>query len=57
MAELPSEQRRALFLVAYTGRTAKETADLEGIPVGTAKSRIRAAMLRLRDSLEAKNGV
>jgi RNA polymerase sigma factor (sigma-70 family) len=57
IAELPPEQRRALFLVAYTGRTATETADLEGIPLGTAKSRIRAAMLRLRDSLEAKNGV
>ena len=57
IAELPAEQRRALFLVAYLGRTAKATAEIEGIPLGTAKSRIRAAMLRLRDSLEAKNGV
>jgi RNA polymerase sigma factor (sigma-70 family) len=55
MAELPPEQRRALFLAAYLGRTANEIGELEGIPLGTAKSRIRTAMLRLRDSLETKN--
>jgi RNA polymerase sigma-70 factor (ECF subfamily) len=57
IAELPAEQRRALFHVSYLGRTAKETAELEDIPLGTAKSRIRAAMLTLRASLEAKNEV
>ena len=50
--ELPAEQRRALFLAAYLGRTAQEISDLEGIPLGTAKTRIRTAMLKLRDSLE-----
>lgn len=55
IAELPSEQRRALFLAAYLGRTAKEIGELEAIPVGTAKTRIRIAMLKLRDSLETKN--
>jgi RNA polymerase sigma factor (sigma-70 family) len=55
MAELPPEQQRALFLAAYLGRTAKEIADLEGVPLGTAKTRIRTAMLKLRDSLEARN--
>jgi RNA polymerase sigma factor (sigma-70 family) len=55
IGELPSEQRRALFLAAYLGRTAQEIGELEGIPLGTAKSRIRAAMLRLRESLEIKN--
>jgi RNA polymerase sigma factor (sigma-70 family) len=57
IAELPPEQRRALFLAAYLGRTAKEVGELEGVPLGTAKTRIRAAMLRLRDSLEAANEV
>ena len=57
IAELPSEQRRALFLAAYLGRTAKEIGELEGVPLGTAKTRIRAAMLKLRDSLETKNEV
>jgi RNA polymerase sigma factor (sigma-70 family) len=57
IAELPPEQRRALFLAAYLGRTAQEIGELEGIPLGTAKSRIRTAMLKLRDSLETKHGV
>jgi RNA polymerase sigma factor (sigma-70 family) len=57
IAELPPEQRRALFLAAYLGRTAQEIGGLEGIPLGTAKTRIRTAMLKLRDSLEAKNEV
>ncbi len=57
IAELPPEQRRALFLAAYLGRTAKEVGELEGVPLGTAKTRIRAAMLKLRDSLEATNEV
>jgi RNA polymerase sigma factor (sigma-70 family) len=57
IAELPPEQRRALFLAAYLGRTAQEISELESIPLGTAKTRIRTAMLRLRDSLETKNEV
>jgi RNA polymerase sigma-70 factor (ECF subfamily) len=52
LAILPSEQRRALLLAAYLGRTAAEVAELEEIPLGTAKTRIRAAMHRLRDRLE-----
>jgi len=52
LAELPSPQRRALLLAAYFGRTAAEVAELEAIPLGTAKTRIRTAMTRLRDVLE-----
>jgi len=48
MRLLPVEQRRALVLSAFYGRTAKEIASLEGIPLGTAKTRIRAGMLKLR---------
>jgi RNA polymerase sigma factor (sigma-70 family) len=57
IAELPPEQRRALFLAAYLGRTAKEIGELEGVPLGTAKTRIRAAMLKLRDELETQHEV
>ena len=42
----------APFLAAYLGRTAKEIGELEGVPLGTAKTRIRAAMLKPRDLLE-----
>jgi RNA polymerase sigma factor (sigma-70 family) len=57
IAELPPEQRRALFLAVYLGRTAKEIGELESVPLGTAKTRIRAAMLKLRDSLETQHEV
>jgi RNA polymerase sigma factor (sigma-70 family) len=52
LAILPSEQRRALLLAAYFGRTAAEVAELESIPLGTAKTRIRTAMHRLRERME-----
>jgi RNA polymerase sigma-70 factor (ECF subfamily) len=51
VADLPADQQRALVLAAWYGRTAKEIGASEGIPVGTAKTRIRAGMLKLRASL------
>ena len=53
LAQLPVEQRRAIVLAGIGGRTAKEISEAEGIPLGTAKTRIRAAMLKLRDLLGA----
>jgi RNA polymerase sigma factor (sigma-70 family) len=52
LAALPAEQRRAVLLAAYLGRTADEIATLEGIPLGTAKTRIRRGMAKLRRELE-----
>lgn len=52
LVALPAEQRRALVMAAFLGRTAREIGEWEGIPVGTAKTRIRAAMLKLRSVLE-----
>jgi len=51
MSSLPPEQRAALELAYLGGKTSAEISDLEGIPVGTAKTRIRAALLRLRDAM------
>ena len=48
---LPPEQARAVFHAAVLGRTAQEVSEIEGIPLGTAKTRIRTAMRRIRDSL------
>ena len=51
---LPPDQRRALVLAAYLGRTAREISELDGLPLGTVKTRIRSAMLKLRAQLEAE---
>ncbi|MFZ0877107.1 MAG: RNA polymerase sigma factor [Pseudonocardiaceae bacterium] len=53
LAVLPPEQARAVVMAAVHGMTAREIADVEHIPVGTAKSRIRAAMAKLHDALHA----
>lgn len=48
---IPTEQRRAVVLAALGGRTAREVGELEAIPLGTAKTRIRTGLLRLRSAL------
>ena len=48
---IPLEQRRALLLSAYYGLTAEEISLRESIPLGTAKTRIRAAMIKVRTAL------
>jgi RNA polymerase sigma-70 factor (ECF subfamily) len=49
LTQLPPEQRRCVVLAAVYGRTAAEIAASESIPLGTAKSRLRLGMARLRD--------
>ena len=48
---MPAEQKRALLLARLRGLTAAELAAAEGIPLGTAKTRIRTALIRLRADL------
>jgi RNA polymerase sigma-70 factor (ECF subfamily) len=54
---LPPEQRRAVVLAAVYGRTALEISESEDIPLGTAKTRIRTALIRLRAAVEETEGV
>jgi RNA polymerase sigma factor (sigma-70 family) len=46
--DVPDEQRRAVVLAGILGLTAQDVAEHEHIPLGTAKSRIRLAMDKLR---------
>ena len=48
---LPTEQRAALELAFFRGLSHSEIAEHLDEPVGTIKTRIRTAMLRLRDRL------
>ena len=52
--QLPAEQRRAIELAYFGGRTYRQVADELGIPEGTAKSRMRLGLRRIADSLAAK---
>lgn len=51
LATLPDEQRRAVVLAVLYGYTGAEVAASEHIPLGTAKTRIRSALMKLHTSL------
>ena len=51
LGELPADQRQAIELTYFGGLTIAEMAEQEGIPLGTAKSRLRLALERMRKTL------
>jgi RNA polymerase sigma-70 factor (ECF subfamily) len=48
LTRLPEPQARAVAMAGIYGMTARQIADTEGIPLGTAKTRIRDGMQKLR---------
>jgi RNA polymerase sigma-70 factor, ECF subfamily len=53
MERLPEEQRSAIEAVVFAERPVVEAAAQLGIPVGTLKSRLHRARLRIRAEIEA----
>ena len=56
LARLPKDQRQAIELTYFGGLTVAEMAKREGIPVGTAKSRLRLALGRMREAMGVGQG-
>ncbi len=52
LGALPIEQRRALVLATVYGLTATAVSEYESIPLGTAKTRIRTGLRKLRQALD-----
>lgn len=52
MEKLSPKQRQAVELAFFAGRTHTEVSEELGVPLGTAKTRIRDALTKLRDALE-----
>jgi RNA polymerase sigma factor (sigma-70 family) len=48
LGRLPAGQARAVAMAGIYGMTARQVADTEGIPLGTAKTRIRDGLQKLR---------
>ena len=50
LADLPEEQSRPLMLAYFDGLTQSEIATKLGVPLGTVKTRMRTAMIKLRET-------
>ncbi len=53
LSQVPEAQRRALLLATLGGHTAAEIASIEHVPLGTAKTRLRSGLRRVRELLAA----
>jgi len=54
LASLSDAERRLLGRAYFRGLTAREIAETDGIPLGTVKTRLRAALIKVRRANEGK---
>ncbi|HVV17600.1 MAG TPA: sigma-70 family RNA polymerase sigma factor [Polyangia bacterium] len=53
--QLPPDQRGIVLAAYWRGQTLRECADEARIPLGTAKTRVRLALTRLRELIHARS--
>ena len=54
LESLSDAERRLLARAYFRGLTAREIAESDGIPLGTVKTRLRAALIKVRRANEGK---
>ncbi len=54
---LPAFLKQVLILAYYQGMKYREVADIMGIPVGTVKSRLHAALVKLQESMSPATAI
>jgi RNA polymerase sigma-70 factor (ECF subfamily) len=54
LGSLSDAERRLLARAYFRGLTAREIAEADGIPLGTVKTRLRAALIKVRKANEGK---
>ena len=52
LAALPEAQRRCVVLATVGGRSTREISEIEQVPLGTAKTRLRDGLQKLRAALD-----
>jgi RNA polymerase sigma-70 factor (ECF subfamily) len=57
MRELSTDQRRLIDMAFFDGLSHSEIADRTGAPLGTVKTRIRAALTRMRGKMPVRTGL
>ena len=55
LSSLTEAERRLVARAYFRGMTAREIAETDGIPLGTVKTRLRSAMIKVRKANEGKD--
>lgn len=55
LASLSEAERRLLSRAYFRGMTAREISEADGVPLGTVKTRLRTAMIKVRRANEGKD--